>query len=107
MIIDMFPIFIHYLIIAVWGHVSESVKTRIETYDSVKDTAKPAFYAASAYASWNIIFGGIYNLFDSKDNTQSRAQYTNRVGSSSHSRAVVLILNPPYSWRRLLNSFSS
>ncbi|KIM45923.1 hypothetical protein M413DRAFT_23733 [Hebeloma cylindrosporum] len=79
MIIDMVPIFIHYLISAVWGHVSESVKTRLETYDSVKDTAKPAFYAASAYASWNIIFGNIYDLFDSKDGSQSRAQYTNRL----------------------------
>lgn len=84
MTIDVVPIFIRYLISAVWGHVSESVKTRIETYDSVKDTAKPAFYAASAYASWTIIFGSIYSLFDSKDNSQSRAQYTNRVGSSSN-----------------------
>jgi len=85
MIIDMVPIFTHYLISAIWGHVSESVKTRIEIYDSVKDTAKPAFYAATAYASWNIIFGGIYNLFDHKDNDHSRAQYTNRVGPSSTS----------------------
>jgi hypothetical protein len=94
MTIDMVPVFIHYLILAIWGHVSEYVKTRIETYDSVKNTAKPAFYAASAYVSWNIIFGGIYNLFNQKDNTQSRAQYTNRVGSSSNSRAIILILKP-------------
>jgi hypothetical protein len=79
MIIDTIPIFIRYLISAIWGHVSESVKTRIETYDSVKDTAKPAFYAASAYASWIIIFGGIYHLFNGADNSKSRARYTNRV----------------------------
>ncbi|KAF8974747.1 Mechanosensitive ion channel-domain-containing protein [Flammula alnicola] len=78
MIIDITPILFRYLISATWGHVSESIKTRIETYDSVKNTAKPAFYAASAFASWMVIFGNIYQLYNVGDNSKSRAQYTNR-----------------------------
>ncbi|KAF9481972.1 hypothetical protein BDN70DRAFT_991464 [Pholiota conissans] len=79
MIIDIVPIFLRYFISATWGHVSESVKTRIETYDSVKNTAKPAFYAGSAFASWVIIFNNIYELYNSGDTSKSRAQYTNRM----------------------------
>lgn len=79
MIIDIVPIFVRYFISLTWGHVSERVKTRIEMYDSVKNTAKPVFYAASAWASWAIIFGNIYELFNSEDNSLSRAQYTNRL----------------------------
>src|SRR5882757_8720451 len=60
MLINIVPILLRYFISLFWGHVSESVKSKIEMYDSVKDTAKPAFYAASAYASWIIIFGHIY-----------------------------------------------
>ncbi len=79
MIIDLFPVVLRYFIAAIWGHVSESVKARLEIYESVKGTVKPAFYAGSAYASWTIIFQHIYKLFDAGDNTNSRAQYTNRV----------------------------
>ncbi|KAJ3503863.1 hypothetical protein NLJ89_g8241 [Agrocybe chaxingu] len=78
MIIDIIPILIRFFISAFWGHVSESVKTKLETYDSVKDTAKPAFYAGSAYASWIIIFEGIYKLYNGEDTSQSRAGYTYR-----------------------------
>ncbi|KAF9569455.1 hypothetical protein CPC08DRAFT_623518 [Agrocybe pediades] len=78
MIIDIIPILSRYIISAVWGHVSEYVKTRIETYDSVKDTAKPAFYAGSAWASWAIIFGAIYGLYDIPEPSLSRAGYTIR-----------------------------
>lgn len=79
MIIDLLPVVFRYFIAAIWGHVSESVKARLEVYESVKGTIKPAFYAGSAYASWTIIFQHIYKLFDAGDNTNSRAQYTNRV----------------------------
>lgn len=79
MIIDIVPIFIRYFISLTWGHVSERVKTRIEMYDSVKNTAKPVFYAASAWASWAIIFGNIYELYNNENNSLSRAQYTNRL----------------------------
>lgn len=48
-------------------------------YDSVKNTAKPVFYAASAWASWAIIFGNIYDLYNNEDNSLSRAHYTNRL----------------------------
>ncbi|KAF9535054.1 Mechanosensitive ion channel-domain-containing protein [Crepidotus variabilis] len=78
MIIDIIPIIIRFFIALVWGHVSESVKTRLETYSSVKDTAKPAFYAGSAYASWAIIFGGIYDLYNADKPEESRAPYMRR-----------------------------
>jgi hypothetical protein len=79
MIIDIIPILLRFFLSISWGHVSEYVKTRIETYDSVKNTAKPAFYAASAYASWVIIFSGIYNLYNISDPKSSRAGYTQRM----------------------------
>ncbi|KDR83508.1 hypothetical protein GALMADRAFT_55000 [Galerina marginata CBS 339.88] len=78
MIIDIVPILFRYLISAVWGHVSESIKTRIEVYDSVKDTIKPAFYAGSAYASWTIIFVDIFSLYNAGHPAASRASYTIR-----------------------------
>jgi len=80
MIIDLAPILASYLVLAIWGHVSESIKTKIETYNSVKNTAKPCFYAASAYASWAVIFNSIYQLHS--DDEESRASYTDRVGVS-------------------------
>ena len=81
-IIDIVPILFRYAVSAVWGHVSESIKTKIETYISVKDTAKPAFYAASAYASWIIIFADIFDLYNVGHPTSSRAQYLHRASFS-------------------------
>ena len=83
MIVDVIPIIVRYFISATWGHVSEAVKTKIELYDSVKDTFKPALYASSAYASWVVIFGNIYELYDANNASQSRASYTRRVCSPS------------------------
>ena len=79
MFINIIPILLRYFILLSWGHVSESVKSKIEMYDSVKDTAKPAFYAASAYASWIIIFNKIYHLHSDNSAVHSRAPYTDRV----------------------------
>ncbi|KAF9057504.1 hypothetical protein BJ165DRAFT_1397760 [Panaeolus papilionaceus] len=79
MILDVIPILLRFFISATWGHVSEAIKTRIETYDSVKDTIKPALYGASAYASWAIIFQSIYKLYNPSDTSLSRAKYTNRL----------------------------
>ena len=83
MIVDIIPIIVRYFISATWGHVSEAVKTKIELYDSVKDTFKPALYALSAYAGWVVIFGNIYKLYDANNASQSRASYTHRVCSPS------------------------
>ena len=77
--IDLVPIVVNYTLAIVWGDVSEDVKTKTELYNSVKDTIKPVFYAASAWVSWVIIFSGIYHLYDMDDATKSRAQYTGRV----------------------------
>ena len=80
--IDVLPIAARFLISAFWGHVSESVKTRIELYNSVKDTVKPLFYAASAWVSWIIIFVNIFHLRDMDDPDNSRAHYTVRVSAA-------------------------
>lgn len=79
MIIDIIPILFRYFISATWGHVSESIKTKIETYDSVKDTAKPAFYGGSMWVSWVIIFDHIFKLHNSGEPENSRAGYTIKV----------------------------
>ncbi|EIN10820.1 hypothetical protein PUNSTDRAFT_65245 [Punctularia strigosozonata HHB-11173 SS5] len=78
-IIDIVPVVVRGFISFVWGHVSEYVKSRIEMYNSIKDTAKPVFYAASGWVSWVIIFGGIYKLYDAHNPSDSRASYTQRV----------------------------
>ncbi|KAI6004122.1 hypothetical protein EDD15DRAFT_2222691 [Pisolithus albus] len=70
MIVDIIPVVIRMLISMSWGHVSEEIKTRIELYNSVKDTLKPVF--------WIILFQNIFRLHDSSG-VQSYAAYTNRV----------------------------
>ncbi|TFK43314.1 Mechanosensitive ion channel-domain-containing protein [Crucibulum laeve] len=79
MIIDIVPVVTRLIISGVWGHVSEFVKTRMELYNSSKDTIKPAFYAGSAWLSWVIIFGSIFDLYNSGEPEKSRAPYTPRV----------------------------
>lgn len=78
-LINLVPIVAWFIISAAWGHVSEFVKNRLEMYNSVKDNVKPVLYAASAWVSWTIIFGGIYKLFNNDEPTQSRAGYTYRL----------------------------
>ncbi|KAJ3760988.1 Mechanosensitive ion channel-domain-containing protein [Lentinula raphanica] len=78
-IVDLVPTLATFIIAAAWGHVSEVFKSRVELYNSVKNTFKPVLYAASAWASWVIIFGHIFNLYDTEDSSQSRASYTERL----------------------------
>ncbi|KAJ3734469.1 Mechanosensitive ion channel-domain-containing protein [Lentinula guzmanii] len=78
-IVDLVPTLATFIIAAAWGHVSEVFKSRVELYNSVKNTFKPALYAASAWASWVIIFGHIFNLYDTEASSQSRATYTARL----------------------------
>jgi hypothetical protein len=40
---------------------------------------QPVLYAASGWVSWVILFEGIYKLYNSTDEDQSRAAYTPRV----------------------------
>lgn len=84
MIVDIIPMLFTFALGLAWGHVSEAVKSRIEKYDSVKNTFKPVLYAASAWVSWVIIFENIYNLHNGEDHSLSRADYTYRV-SAAHS----------------------
>jgi hypothetical protein len=79
LIVDIVPVVIRTIISIAWGHVSEYVKTRLELYASIKNNIKPALYAASAWVSWIILFEVIYGLYDSDDESQSRADYTPRV----------------------------
>ncbi|KDQ28908.1 hypothetical protein PLEOSDRAFT_1075773 [Pleurotus ostreatus PC15] len=79
LLIDILPSISTALISGAWGHVSEKVKSKVELYNSVKNTVKPLFYAASAWASWVIIFGGIYKLYSQDDPRNSRASYAYRV----------------------------
>ncbi|KAF5393674.1 hypothetical protein D9757_000348 [Collybiopsis confluens] len=78
-IVDLIPIVATFIISAAWGHVSEKIKSRVELFNSVKNTFKPVLYAASGWASWVIIFGHIYNLYDKDTPSQSRAKYTQRL----------------------------
>lgn len=84
MIVDLVPAVGRFVVSAVWGHVSEDIKTRLELYESVRNTVKPLLYAGSAWASWIIIFGNVLGLYDTSggSNRRSEAAYTDRVESS-------------------------
>lgn len=88
LIVDIIPSIIRFVIVLVWGHVSEAVKNKLELYASVKDTVKPLFYAAGSWVSWVIIFVNIFHLYDQDDESASRASYTPRV-SSSHDVTIL------------------
>lgn len=77
LLIDIVPSFVRFLISVSWGHVSEMIKSRIEMYNSVKNTLKPLFYAASAWVSWVIIFGEIFHLYG--DGSRNHQAYTHTV----------------------------
>ncbi|KAJ7499303.1 Mechanosensitive ion channel-domain-containing protein [Mycena latifolia] len=77
LLIDLVPSFVRFLISASWGHVSEMIKSRIEMYNSVKNTIKPLFYAASAWVSWVIIFSHIFQLYG--EGRRNRQGYTDTV----------------------------
>ncbi|KAI0663140.1 Mechanosensitive ion channel-domain-containing protein [Cubamyces menziesii] len=79
LIVDIIPVIVRWFIALTWGHVSEIVKSRLELYNSVKDTIKPVLYAASGWVSWVILFNNIYGLYDMDDTGSSRASYTPRV----------------------------
>ena len=105
MLINIIPILLRYFISLSWGHVSESVKSKIEMYNSVKDTAKPAFYAASAYASWIIIFDKIYHLHSGNTSlVPSRAPYTDRVRCPIVNCPIYLVQLCPFSLPKLYYS---
>ncbi|KAJ7087215.1 Mechanosensitive ion channel-domain-containing protein [Mycena belliarum] len=77
LLIDLVPSFVRFFISVSWGHVSEMIKSRIEMYNSVKNTIKPLFYAASAWISWVIIFGQIFKLYG--EGRRNRQGYTDTV----------------------------
>jgi len=79
LLIDIVPTVVKYFIAMSWGHVSESLKGKLDLYNSIDDTVKPVFYAASCWVSWIILFQHIYHLYNSDDPDQSRASYTPRV----------------------------
>ncbi|KAJ7667633.1 Mechanosensitive ion channel-domain-containing protein [Mycena polygramma] len=77
MIIDIIPTLFRFFISIAWGHVSEMIKSRIEMYNSVKNTIKPVFYAASAWVSWVIIFAHIFKLYG--NGSKNHQGYTDKV----------------------------
>ncbi|KAL0574763.1 hypothetical protein V5O48_007190 [Marasmius crinis-equi] len=79
LIIDLVPTVALSLLSLFWGHISERVKSRVELYHSVKNTIKPAFYAASGWVSWVIIFSDIFHLYNGDDAVASQEHYTERV----------------------------
>ncbi|KAF9055376.1 hypothetical protein BDZ89DRAFT_18077 [Hymenopellis radicata] len=79
LLVDLVPIIVRYFIMATWGHVSEAVKTRLEFYAMAKNNFKPVLYAANCWASWVIIFGHIYDLYNPGNSNDSRSPYTKRV----------------------------
>ncbi|KAI5124783.1 hypothetical protein M0805_005417 [Coniferiporia weirii] len=78
-LINIVPAIATWTIFIVWGHISESMKNRVELYNSVKDTIKPVFYAASCWLSWVILFAHIFKLYNQDDTSASLASYTPRV----------------------------
>ncbi|KAF7313443.1 EF-hand domain-containing protein [Mycena chlorophos] len=78
-IVDIVPIVARFLISASWGHVSEAIKSRIEMYNSVKNTVKPVFYAASCWVSWVIIFSHIFHMTPGGSNAQGYAHTVSQV----------------------------
>ncbi|KAJ7229071.1 Mechanosensitive ion channel-domain-containing protein [Mycena pura] len=76
-VVDIVPSLVRFLISASWGHVSETIKSRIEMYNSIKNTIKPVLYAASCWVSWVIIFGHIFQLYG--DDSRNREAYTKPV----------------------------
>lgn len=78
-LVDLVPTAIRFCLAAFWGHISESVKSRLELYVNVKNILKPVLYAASAWISWIIIFVDIYALYDIDNPSDSPASYLYRV----------------------------
>lgn len=79
MIVDIMPGLANLLIIGLWGDLNETLRSRVELYNAAKDKFKPVLYGASCWVSWEIIFDGIFNLYEHADGSQSRASYTPRV----------------------------
>lgn len=88
LIIDLVPVLFLTLISIGWGHISEGVKDSVELFNGIKNTIKPIFYAASMWASWVIIFEGIFTLYDDGNPDASKAAYTQRVRKFSFSFRV-------------------
>ena len=89
LMVDLLPTVVRFIVSGAWGHVSEGFKSKIEMYNSVKNTIKPLLYAGSGWASWVIIFAHIYQLHDLDDETNSRANYTNVVSLSLSARCPI------------------
>lgn len=80
-LVDIVPVLIRFFLSLAWGHVSEGIKSNLDLYNSVKDTVKPVFYAASGWVSWIILFESIFKLYNSNDPDSSRAAYLPRVSN--------------------------
>lgn len=78
-IINIVPGVITWIIFIAWGQISESMKSRVELYNTMKGSIKPVFYGASAWMSWVILFSVVYKLYNADDPNSSEAQYTIRV----------------------------
>ncbi|KAI8457824.1 hypothetical protein BY996DRAFT_6885123, partial [Phakopsora pachyrhizi] len=66
------------LVSIIWGDVSESIKTQIETFHTYKTWLKVLLYSAMGWGSWEVIFGGIFDLH-STTTKPSRAHYTDTI----------------------------
>ncbi|KAG8952510.1 hypothetical protein FRC04_004570 [Tulasnella sp. 424] len=78
-IIDILPHIFSFLVVIVWGTLSENMKSKLELYQTGKGWIKPLFYAAGSWVSWVILFEGVFDLYDGKDEGASKAHYTPRV----------------------------
>ncbi|CAK5275829.1 unnamed protein product [Mycena citricolor] len=79
MIVDIVPSLVRLVIAVAWGHVSEYIKSRIEMYNSIKNTLKPILYAASAWVSWLIIFDHIFQMHPGDGRRPNSEAYTDTV----------------------------
>ncbi|KAL7413540.1 hypothetical protein BDY24DRAFT_434761 [Mrakia frigida] len=77
--VDLIPAVATMFVHIFWGEVQESMKTHVETFGIMKSWIKPILYAASFWGSWAVLFGSIYDLYDSSDEGASRAAYAPRM----------------------------
>lgn len=78
-LIELVPRLVVLLVGVVWGDVNETIKGRVETFQTAKPWVKVIFYSAMSWGSWEVMFRGIFGLYSTMENGQYRAPYTETI----------------------------